>query len=137
VTDQLGACGRCGLTVRVDPDRNPEARLLRRSLVPEGLCVDCAATEFLLSTLTLAQQLERLGPNVLLLPEFQALFARLMQSGQADAKPGEINWRRVKDNWHLPFPKTSTRRAACGESRPLRGDQLGLFDRPTRPKRRP
>lgn len=34
------------------------------------------------------------------------MFALVMQAGNADAKPEEIEWRRVIAQWELPFPKS-------------------------------
>jgi hypothetical protein len=43
-------------------------------------------------------------------PAAQAQFAQAMRSGQADAEPGELDWQRIVDNWHLPEPRGRARR---------------------------
>jgi hypothetical protein len=43
-------------------------------------------------------------PAQLLWPPVQEQFARLMVAAGADMKPGEIDWKKVVENWHLPFP---------------------------------
>jgi hypothetical protein len=49
-------------------------------------------------------------PSKLLAPHVQQQFTRLMVAGNADAKPGELNWQRIVDNWELSFKKQSRRR---------------------------
>ncbi len=98
-------CLRCQLSmrVRVKPG-NPEALLMRHAEGGEGLCADCAATEFLYRYEHIKKSIE--GKRELLLWEaMQSQFATLMAAGHADAAPTEINWQRVYDNWDLPFPK--------------------------------
>lgn len=98
-------CERCGEPCRVGPPPNPDARLLRRSLVPRGLCATCAAAAFIRSMDTLMTNLNEFGPRVLLIPHVQEGFARVMRSGFADAQPSEIDWPRMARQWALPFPK--------------------------------
>jgi hypothetical protein len=50
-------------------------------------------------------------PRKLLASHVQAQFARLMQAGNADAKPEEINWQNVIDHWDLPFAKPKRARS--------------------------
>lgn len=98
-------CERCQLSmrVRVQPG-NPEARLMRFSGTDEGFCADCAATEFLYRYPHIKSSID--GKRELLLwKPVQTQFALLMQAGHADAKPPEIDWQAVHDNWELPFPK--------------------------------
>jgi len=50
-------------------------------------------------------EMNPIGKEMLLDPRVQQQFAGLLQTGNADAKPSEINWQRVYDNWELPFQK--------------------------------
>lgn len=97
-------CQRCQLSlrVRVQPG-NPDALLLRHSATGEGLCASCAAASFLQSIEHIKRSID--GNRALLLWDaMQMQFATLMQSGNADAKPEEINWQHVYECWDLPFP---------------------------------
>ena len=69
-----------------------------------GLCASCAATLFLHSVEHIKKAID--GKRELLLWDvMQAQFGDLMQAGNADAKPEEINWQHVYDTWELPFPR--------------------------------
>jgi hypothetical protein len=48
-------------------------------------------------------QLAEYGPKALLYPHTRELFADVMRVGCADAKPEEINWTLINENWDLPF----------------------------------
>jgi hypothetical protein len=117
------SCDRCGRPCQVAPDRNPDARLLRKSAVPKGLCVDCATTEWLLNTYPCNLLLDQSGPDVLRHGAIQEQFAAIMISGNADARPDEINWERVIANWDLPVKQ-------------VKKNPLNPY-RPTHPKRAP
>lgn len=97
-------CPRCGLPCRLHPPENEDARLLKKTAdISNGLCPNCAVTSwFMASPLW---EMVRDKPEALLLPHFQAQFAELMQAGNADMKPGEINWQEVVRNWNLPMPR--------------------------------
>lgn len=98
-------CQRCNLSmrVRIQPG-NPEALLMRHSATGEGLCASCAATLFLYSVEHIKRMIDEKRELLLWAPT-QKQFASLMQAGQTDAKPEEINWQSVHDHWELPFPK--------------------------------
>lgn len=96
-------CGRCGVKLQVGPAPGTEARLLRRSKVPKGFCVNCAVHNFLRNTYPPNIQLAESGPEILLMPHLQEVFTNIMRAGFADAVPGEIDWQVIVDNWELPF----------------------------------
>jgi len=98
-------CERCGAKLQVGPAPGSEARLLRRSKVPKGFCVNCAVHNFLRNTYPPNIQLAESGPKILLMPHLQAVFTDIMRAGFADAVPGEIDWQVIVDNWELPFRK--------------------------------
>ena len=98
-------CERCGAQLQVGPAPGPEAKLLRRSKMTKGFCVNCAVHNFLKNTYPPNIQLAESGPEILLIPHIQKLFADIMKSGFADANPDEIDWQRIVDNWELPFRK--------------------------------
>ena len=104
---QLATCDRCGVPCKVADTSNPEARLLQHSTVPSGYCPDCGTTAFL-KTSPMGRLIS--DPAMLLAPHVQAKFALMMQSGNADASPDEINWQRVVENWDLPLPQQRKRR---------------------------
>ena len=97
-------CERCGVQLQVDAVPGSEAKMLRRSKMPKGFCINCAVHDFLRNTYPPNIQLAESGPQILLIPHIQTLFAGIMKAGFADANPDEINWQRIVDNWELPFP---------------------------------
>ncbi len=111
MAETMTACGRCKRPLKVGPPPNPEARLLKRSTVPEGFCANCAATAFLKGMPPLTGLLERMGPQALSNPMIQAQFAQVLRSGFADAKPVELDWEVIVATWDLPMPR---RRARSG-----------------------
>jgi hypothetical protein len=115
-------CERCSRPCRVAPDRNPEAKLLRKSAVPKGVCVNCAATEWLMNTYPCNMLLDQSGPEHLRHPAIQEQFAAIMASGMADARPDEIDWEAVIANWDLPIQ--------------LKGSAINPYT-PTHPRRAP
>jgi hypothetical protein len=44
------------------------------------------------------------GPKALRFPHIQEQFVGIMQTQCADARPDEINWDLIIENWDLPFP---------------------------------
>jgi len=98
-------CERCGDRIRVDVPRDSNAKMLRRSKEHGGICINCAVHDWLRNTYPPNMLLAESGPEILLYPHIQKLFAEIMQAGFADAKPDEIDWDRVVGNWDLPFPK--------------------------------
>jgi hypothetical protein len=122
-------CDRCGRRCQVAGARNPDAEMLRASAAPKGLCVDCAATEWLINTYPLNLHFDENGPEHLRHPQIQEQFAEMMRVAKADARPDEIDWERVIANWDLPvqvvkgnprnpYTPTHPKRAARREYRP-------------------
>ena len=108
-------CQRCNLSMRIRVQApNPDARMMRYSQTGEGLCASCAAALFLQNVPHIKHLIDE-KREMLLWEQAQEQFAALMQSGNADAKPAEINWQSVHDNWEPPFPK------ARGKHAPSRG----------------
>jgi hypothetical protein len=102
-------CERCNLSMRVRVQKaNPDAMLMRYAESGKGLCASCAATMFLHSVEHIKKTIDE-KREMLLWPAMQQQFTVLMAAGQADAKPEEINWQAVHDNWELPF--SSAKRA--------------------------
>ncbi len=94
---------RCKLSMRVRVQQgNAEALLMRHSGTGTGLCASCAATLFLHSIEHIKTMLDA-KPEMLLWEPMQHQFAALMVTGNADAKPEEIDWQAVKNNWELPW----------------------------------
>jgi len=96
-------CERCGAQLKVDAEPGSKAKMLRRSKEPKGLCVNCAVHDWLRNTYPPNIILAQSGPRVLLFPHIQEQFAEIMRIRFADAKPDEIDWQRIVDNWDLPF----------------------------------
>ena len=114
-------CTRCGAPVQFT-GRPPgeDARLLRRSKIPEGHCASCAMTNWLQNSEAgrspLRMVIERKGPAILLDRRVIDQMARVLEAGCADAKPQEIDWVSVVIHWDLPFtspasPSTTWERA--------------------------
>jgi hypothetical protein len=99
-------CERCGVSLRASGDRNPSARVLRRSLTT-GVCAGCALTAFLKETEPLASVLAARGPEMLLMSHVQEQVARMLEAGDADARPSELDYAAVVRNWNLPEAGTS------------------------------
>lgn len=91
-------CDRCGVPLKVNPDRNENARLLRHSLTA-GVCANCAVTAFLKGMEPLATILATRGPAILLNPAAQAQFGAALKAGGADADSAEIDWQTVVEQW--------------------------------------
>ncbi len=96
-------CERCDARCKVTGQRNPEAKMLRRSKEPKGLCVNCAVHDWLRNTYPVNLLLAQSGPKALALPHIREQFTGIMRTGFADAKPDEIDWDRIVENWDLPF----------------------------------
>jgi len=105
VTVKVVHCERCEVRCKVAERQNLKARMLRRSKEPKGLCINCAVHDWLRNTYPPNILLAQSGPKILLYPHIQKQFAELMRAGFADAKPDEIDWNRIVENWDLPFPK--------------------------------
>ncbi len=103
-------CSRCGRPCQLADSSTKDARLLRAATTPEisGYCPDCGTTDFFKNHSPFGQIIEfrgKEGKAMLLDPRVQMQFAGLLRTGKADAKPEEINWQAVHDNWDLPFQK--------------------------------
>lgn len=97
-------CKRCGVKCRVTATQKSEAHHLRRNTVPEGMCANCAVSEWLANTYPINMILEesKRGPSILLIPAMQEQFAELILK-DSDLTPEEIDWQLVVDNWNLPM----------------------------------
>jgi hypothetical protein len=102
-------CTRCGAPTRFTGNRNPDARLLRRSAVPVGFCASCAMANWLQHTDPIKAILAAKGPEILLDRRVVEQMASVLAAGSADADPREIDWVSVVINWDLPFAKEATR----------------------------
>ena len=104
-------CQRCGAKCKVDPKAGSQAKMLRRNKVPEGLCVNCAVHDTLRNLYPANLLLASSGPRCLAFPHIQEQFAGILKSANSDAKPDEINWEIIIENWDLPFPAKLKRSA--------------------------
>ena len=109
---QTCECDRCGRKCRTASSTNPNATLIRKSLVPKGCCVDCAITCFC-KTGPLAEVLggawSAPGFDVgaaLSLPHVQQQFEAVFRASGCAEASAEISWERVIENWDLPLPAT-------------------------------
>lgn len=85
--------------------------MLKRSRDPKGLCVNCAAHDWLRNTYPVNLLLAQSGPKSLALPHIQEQFAGLMKMANSDARPDEISWDAIIANWDLLFPDKVRARA--------------------------
>lgn len=97
---QIARCCRCGDPCKVAEEKRQDAQLLRVADKPEGQCVNCAVAEWFYVT---GSREICPDPSALRHPHIQEMFARIMATGKADAKPAEINWEHVVAHWDLPF----------------------------------
>jgi len=97
------SCKRCGAECMIKGPPGPKAKMLRFAQGP-GLCVNCAVHDFLRNTHPPNILLAKSGPEVLLFEHIQKQFVEIMKISFADAKPDEIDWKRIVENWELPFP---------------------------------
>lgn len=114
----LTGCLRCGARVQfVHGQRNPEAKVLRKSAVPKGFCVCCAAAHFLQHGPEPMRSLITRSPTSLRHPQVQAQFGAILESGMSDARLLEIDWQKVLADWALPFACTPTDGFSCHQKR--------------------
>ena len=97
-------CIRCKARCTVAGPGKADAKMLRYSKTPQGLCVNCAAHDWLRNTYPVNMMLAKSGPAALAHVHIRAQFAEIMRVGNADADPNEINWNLLTENWDLPFP---------------------------------
>ena len=98
-------CERCGARVKWEPGGNPDAKMLRRSKKPRGLCVNCATQDWMRNTYPINMMLAKQGPGCLAHQHMRDQFAEIMRGSHSDASPDEINWNLINENWDLPFAK--------------------------------
>ena len=96
-------CRRCGKKLRVDPKPQSNAKMLKRGSQAKGFCINCAVHDWLRNTYPVNIIFTTLSPDALRLEHIQQQFITLMQAGNADANPDEIDWERIIANWKLPF----------------------------------
>ena len=96
-------CERCKARCKVDVPRSSNAKMLRRSKEPKGLCVNCAVHDWLRNTYPVNMIFTTLSPDALRLEHIQQQFTEIMRLGFADAEPDEIDWEAIITNWDLPF----------------------------------
>ena len=101
--EQTCDCSRCGAKCRVDPVANSKARMVKRSNIPKGLCINCAVHDTLRHLYPANLLLASSGPKSLAFPHIQEQFAALLKIAHSDAMPGEINWNIIIENWDLLF----------------------------------
>ncbi len=99
-----GLCGRCGAPCAVTPVPGSQAKMLKRSSTPKGLCINCAVHDQLRHLYPANLMLERSKGQGLSLPHIQKMFFGLCQMAGTDAQLEEINWPAIVANWDLPFP---------------------------------
>jgi hypothetical protein len=104
-------CQRCGARCKVNPIAGSKATMLKRGKDAKGLCVNCAAHDWLRNTYPANLLLAQSGPRTLAFPHIQEQFAGLMKMANSDARPDEINWELLIANWDLPFPSKVRARA--------------------------
>jgi len=142
-------CGRCGAACKVNPLSGSKATMLKRSRDPKGLCINCAAHDWLYNTYPVNLLLAQSGPKGLAFPYMQKQFARLMKMANSDARPDEISWDAIIANWDLPFPTKFRPRAenpvtqeeldrakAAGEDKRHKGWKPPLTEQELKAKRR-
>ena len=95
--------------------RRADSKPFRRAAVPEGVCPDCVMTEFLYNTYPINWQIDQVGPELLLKPDFaEAAFVCSGLMDGCEMQIQEVNWQRVVENWKLPvqvryFPAMKSR----------------------------
>ena len=103
-------CQRCGKKCQSGIG-NPESRPFHRA--SQGLCVNCAITEFFKTTEPISSILEGLmyktDQRILLSPAIQEQVGHILEAGNCDASLEEIDWSTVMEQWELPFPKSRRR----------------------------
>lgn len=122
---QIAYCNRCGIPCKIATQSNEDARLLRKSTIPQGYCPDCAVAHFLQVVSPLGQLIHDPAKQLLWEPA-QKQFAEVMKAGGADLNPEQINWQRVVENWDLPF---KTAKATKSKKSSKKTKQATLWDK--------
>jgi len=102
-TEQKCFCSRCGARCKVDPKAGSKSRMLKCGSEPKGLCINCAVHDTLRHLYPANLLLASSGPRCLAVPQIQEQFAGILEAHNSDARPGEISWNLIIDNWDLPF----------------------------------
>ena len=117
---------------------NPDAKLLKFSNVPDGYCVNCAATAWFKTVEPVREIMDNprcqvcgkqrssdydrhrqcscekpkfhTPQEMISLPHVQAIFSQILTAGHADARPDEIDWLEVAANWDLPLERKRPRK---------------------------
>lgn len=111
LVESLVECTRCGRLCALGSQPNPKGLLMIYATEGDtGFCADCAATAFLKGIETIAYGIEKNGTKILLSRQAQEQFGAIMIVGGADAKPEELNWQNIVDNWDRPIPKRRKKR---------------------------
>jgi len=99
-------CARCSARCKNMPVPNSKAKMLKRGVGEKGsLCISCAVHDWLRNTYPVNRILAGMqNPKYLLLPHIQEQFTGIMRAGFSDARPDEIDWQLIVDNWDLPWP---------------------------------
>ncbi|MBA7622592.1 hypothetical protein ES703_29970 [subsurface metagenome] len=129
MSDVTVHCQRCEARCKVDDLRNPDAKMLRRSKESWGLCINCAVHDWLRNTYPPNILLAQSGPKILLYPHIQQQFTDIMRVACADARPAEINWNIIVENWELPFPQ-KIKPSASNPCSQLELDEIASGKRP-------
>jgi hypothetical protein len=103
------SCERCGAPCRVDPVPGSQAKLLKRSARPRGLCASCAVHDHLRHLYPVNLTLARGGPQLLAHPHIQQMYLDLLRMAGTDVTAEEIDWQAIIRNWDLPFPTAMLR----------------------------
>ncbi len=100
VPGAIANCDRCGALMRLAAKRNEKSMPFKLAKVPKGLCANCVVTEFLYNTYPVNEQLDRSGPQILLVPHMRQAFAPILKN--CDMSVDEIDWPTIVRNWSLP-----------------------------------
>ena len=95
----------------MNPIAGSKATMLKRGKDSKGLCINCAAHDWLRNTYPANLLLAQSGPRALAFTHIQEQFAGLMKMANSDAMPEEIDWQKIIDNWDLAFPNKVRARA--------------------------
>jgi hypothetical protein len=98
------SCERCGVPLEVAPIPGSQAKLLKRSATPQGLCASCAVHDHLRHLYPANLTLARGGPQLLAHPHIQQMYLDLLRMAGTDVTAEEIDWNAIIANWELPFP---------------------------------
>jgi hypothetical protein len=98
----VAKCSRCGVPVKVATARRADAEILRLSKTTDGVCANCAVTQFLYNTYPANSIIDERGPEMLLSPGIGEAFISSGLMDRADMDIREVDWKAVVANWDLP-----------------------------------